>query len=138
VLRTCTCLLYILLWLVALSLALDLPRLALALEVAYLPDEDRVDLQQGRDAVLVARVGDGRYGRWRDCLDGRRELRRLWLDLTHGLRLAVGREGAWGVLRVRRRREGGRVLRVVGWREGVRRAAAARGGVGCKLVVGGR
>jgi hypothetical protein len=130
--------------LVALGLSIgrlaDLACLALALELAYFLDEQRVDLQQRRDAVLVARLCDGRHGRGRDSLDGRLSLRGLRLDLAHGrgrrvLLLAVGRQ-AGGVLVLLLV-----VLLHMGRRIGLAGGAArGRGGLAVlgKLLVGGR
>jgi hypothetical protein len=126
--------------LVALGLAVgglsDLAGLALALQVAHLADEDRVDLEQRGDAVLGAGEGDGRHGRGgHGGLDGRLGLRGLGLDLGHGLRLrrrlAVGGEGG--------ARRG--LLVHLGHRIGLAVGARGRGGLAVRgklLVVGGR
>jgi hypothetical protein len=55
-------------------------RLALCLQVAYLLDQDAVDFEERRDAVLATRRVDGRHGRRRHCFDGRLQLWWLRLD----------------------------------------------------------
>lgn len=91
--------------LVALSLAVCcclayLAGLALGLQIADLFDEDRVDLKQRGDAILIARLCDGRHGRRGNRLDRRLDLGEIGLHLGHMLGLAavgdkrVGR-GLW-------------------------------------------
>jgi hypothetical protein len=123
--------------LVALWLAVcGLPYLAsltLALEIAYLFYEDRVDLEERGHPILVARLCNRRYRRQRDSLHGRLSLRGLCFDLAHGLLLAVGGHGGMMVLLLVLMLVLGRRIRLAG-------GARGRGGLAVlgKLLVGGR
>ena len=104
-----------------------LASLALGHECGGLIDEDAVDLQQNRDALVSFCRRGGRHRRLRHGLDGCLRLRRLALDLrgevqVHGLLLTVGR---W--------QSGGRLLRL---RRGIRLALVTQGRRGGLAVLG--
>jgi hypothetical protein len=85
-----------------------LASLALCLESRSLDDEDAVDLQEDRDALVSFGWRDRRHGRLGDSLDRCLYLHRLTFDLrreveAHGLLLTVGRRQGGGRMLLLRR-----------------------------------